>query len=253
MSVRVRISRAALAGPLLVIAACGGGDDDSSAASTGSVTATDTGDSSATPEPAVTTGASSTTLATTDVSTTAATPPTSDTASVSTTSDSTTGGSTTPSTPTTTGGASDIWTDPTGVYAIDFPSDPTEQQLSVDAGGTTVDVTAYLAEVDGAAAIVSCVDSPSGGTLDVDQSLAESQGKALDQMGAELVDSTPIELQGRPGVEYRGAIGESGAALGRTYVDGARVCNMIVVGEPAIVDDVAPPFLDSFEFLQEAA
>ena len=68
-----------------------------------------------------------------------------------------------------------------------------------------------------------------------------------------VTDSTAIELQGRPGLEYRGAIGEAGAVLGRTYVDGPRVCNLLVVGEPPIVADVAPAFLDSFEFLQEAA
>jgi hypothetical protein len=41
--------------------------------------------------------------------------------------------------------------------------------------------------------------------------------------------------------------------LARTYLDGLQLCQVLVVGEPAIIDVVAPPFLDSFEFLQEAA
>ena len=255
---RARFARAALAAPIVLVAACGGGDDAAAPTSTpgttigDSVSGSDTSDTNATAEPATTetaTGAADTTVPTTPVPTTPASsaPDTSEPA----TSEPGTG-TTAPTTPETSDGGG--WQDPTGTYAIDFPSDPTEQQLTADAGdGTTIPVTAYLAEFPGAAVIVSCVDSPEGRTLDDEQSLVESQTRALEQFGAELADSREIELQGRPGLEYRGAIGESGGVLGRTYVDATRVCNMLVVGEPAVVDEVAPPFLDSFEFLQEAA
>lgn len=256
---RVRFARAAVAAPLLVIAACGGGDGDTDAApdtatsdtGTADTTADTTADStvvtteptvpSTSGEPVDSTSPSSTTdTATSDTGSAA------DTGSASSSTDPTT----TPVTSVPGGG----WQDPTGSYSIAFPADPTEQQLTATTDdGQTVPVTAYLSEVDGAAVIVSCVPTPAGTQLDPDQSLTESQDRALEQMGAELVSSDPVELQGRPGLEYRGAIGEAGAVLGRTYVDPARVCNMLVVGEPAIVDDVAPPFLDSFEFLQEAA
>lgn len=256
---RVRFARAAVAAPLLVIAACGGGDGDTAAApdtttsepDAATATSDSTIDSSVvTSEPAVsstsaapagpTSSASTTDTATADTGTAT------DTGSASASPDPTTA----PVTSVPGGG----WQDPTGSYAIAFPADPTEQQLTATTDdGQTVPVTAYLSEVDGAAVIVSCVPTPAGTQLDPDQSLTESQDRALEQMGAELVSSDPVELQGRPGLEYRGAIGEAGAVLGRTYVDPARVCNMLVVGEPAIVDVVAPPFLDSFEFLQEAA
>ena len=47
--------------------------------------------------------------------------------------------------------------------------------------------------------------------------------------------------------------GAAGGVLARTYLDGLQLCQALVVGEPAIIDEVAPAFLDSFQFLKEAA
>lgn len=257
---RVRLSRAALVGPLLVLAACGGGDDDASENTSGDATGetTDGATPTATDVASDDEGAVSGTDAAVSTSTVATT---TEPLGVVTTipADSTTlptdpdpADSTTTTAPVAAPGAD--WEDPQGVFTIEFPSAPTEQNLSAELDdGTVVPVTAYLAEVGGAAAIVSCVATSTADVVDVDGSLLESQSQALAQFGAEVSDSTAIELQGRPGLEYRGAIGEAGSVLGRTYVDGPRVCNLLVVGEPPIVADVAPAFLDSFEFLQEAA
>jgi hypothetical protein len=256
---RVRLSRAALVGPLLVLVACGGGDDDDSAAPTATDDATDTTVEStdAASADVTTTVETATAAGTTEAPAATTTEPagpvtTLPTGSTTLPVEPAPSDSTTSPAPTTAPGAG--WQDPAGVFHIEFPSEPTEQNLTAELDdGTTVPVTAYLAEVGGAAAIVSCVATSDVDVVDVDGSLIESQSQALSQFGAEVVDSSEIELQGRPGLEYRGAIGEAGAVLGRTFVDGPRVCNLLVVGEPPIVDDVAPRFLDSFEFLQEAA
>jgi hypothetical protein len=254
---RVRLSRAALVGPLLAIAACGGGDDDASSTTsgetTGSVTTTASTDA-ASGDPGAVSGTdaavSTSAVATTTEPLGVVTTVPADSTTLPTDPDP--ADSTTTTAPVAAPGAD--WEDPEGVFNIEFPSAPTEQNLSAELDdGTVVPVTAYLAEVGGAAAIVSCVATSTVDVVDVDGSLLESQSQALAQFGAEVSDSTAIELQGRPGLEYRGAIGEAGSVLGRTYVDGPRVCNLLVVGEPPIVADVAPAFLDSFEFLQEAA
>lgn len=146
------------------------------------------------------------------------------------------------------------WQDPTGTFAIAFPAEPAVQELQAPLpDGTSLPVTAYLAEVEGAAVIASCVVYPEGTSIDPTAVLDSARDGALANVGAELVDSQPIDLQGRPGVSYRGVIGEAGGVLARTYLDGLQLCQALVVGEPAIIDEVAPAFLDSFQFLKEAA
>lgn len=146
------------------------------------------------------------------------------------------------------------WTSPDKVFALAFPVEPDVQQFdSPRPDGTEVPVTAYLAEVDDAAVIASCVVAPGGISADTAAVLDDARDGALENVGATLVDSEPIELQGRSGLEFSGTIGSTGSVLARNYVDGEQVCQVLVIGEPDIVDVVAPPFLDSFEFLQEAA
>ncbi len=146
------------------------------------------------------------------------------------------------------------WDDPTGTYRIAFPSEPSEQLLQAPLpDGTTLPVTAYLAELGGATAITSCTAFPAGSAVDPVPVLDAARDGALANFGGELVESLPIELQGRPGVAYRGAIGEAGAVIGRSYLDSLQLCQGLVVGEPAVIDAVGPAFLDSFEFIQENA
>ena len=236
----VRLSRlAAAVTAALALAACGG-DDDESADSTVAVVATTAVDGSS---PATTAAVDTTTPQTVAPVTTAPVAGTTAPAAAPVT-----------AAPAGTTAPAATWQDPSGTFAIAFPSEPAVQELSAPLpDGTSLPVTAYLAEVDGAAAIASCVVYPEGTTIDPTAVLDSARDGALANVGAELVDSQPIELQGRPGVSYRGVIGEAGGVLARTYLDGLQLCQALVVGEPAIIDEVAPAFLDSFQFLKEAA
>ncbi len=136
--------------------------------------------------------------------------------------------------------AGDTWRDPEGVFTVAFPAEPSTQNLQAPLpDGTSLPVTAYLAEVSGAALIASCVVYPEGTVIDPTEVLDAARDGALDNVGAELVDSEPIELQGRPGVGYRGVIGEAGGVLARSYLDDLQLCQVLVVGEPATVETVA--------------
>jgi hypothetical protein len=162
---------------------------------------------------------------------------------------------TAPGTAVTTAPASgEKWTSPDGVFAVDFPVEPSVQNLQTPLpDGTTIPVTAYLAELDGGAVIASCVVAPGGVDPDTNAVLEAARDGALENVNAVLADSETIELQGRRGLEFSGTIGQTGSILARNYVDGDQVCQVLVIGEPASIADAAPRFLDSFEFLQEAA
>lgn len=235
---RARTGAATLVAGVLLLTACGGGDDEEGATSTEAATTTGAG---ADPT-AATTAAPTTAPATTAPPVTTA-PPTD--AAVATTA---------PAAPVTTAAAGP-WEDPSGTFRIAFPGEPAVQNVQAPLpDGTSLPVTAYLSEVAGAAVIASCVDYPDGSVLGEDTQVLESaRDGALANIGATLVESTPIEQQGRPGVEYRGEIGEAGGVLARTFIDGLQLCQALVVGEPAVVDEAAPGILASFEFVKEAA
>lgn len=224
----------------LTLAACGGGDDESADSTVAAVvtTAVD-GSMPATTAVAVSTAPTASTAPVTTAPVVATTAPV--TAPVT-------------AAPVGTTAPTANWQDPTGTFTIAFPAEPAVQELQAPLpDGTSLPVTAYLAEVDGAAVIASCVVYPEGTSIDPTAVLDSARDGALANVGADLVDSEPIELQGRPGVSYRGVIGEAGGVLARTYLDGLQLCQALVVGEPAIIDEVAPAFLDSFQFLKEAA
>lgn len=235
---------AAMAAGLLVLGACGGADDEASSAATEPATAP-ASDAATTLAP--TTGAADTTSPTTDAATTDGTTGTT-ARGTDAAPDETSGVAAT-----TAAAPDEPWEDPTGTFRVAFPIEPRPQESQAQVGdGTTIPVTAYLAEVAGAAAVAACVESGSD-LSDVDANLASARDGSLAQFGAELVSDARSDLQGRPGIEFRGAIGEAGAVSGRAYLDDVRVCSLLVIGEPNVVADVAGPFLDSFEFVKEAA
>lgn len=224
----------------LALAACGGGDDESADSTIAAVATT-----------AVDGSMPATTAAAVSTAPTASTAPVTTAPVVGTTAPGTVAITTVP---VSTTAPTSNWQDPTGTFTIAFPAEPAVQELQAPLpDGTSLPVTAYLAEVDGAAVIASCVVYPEGTAIDPTVVLDSARDGALANVGADLVDSQPIELQGRPGVSYRGVIGEAGGVLARTYLDGLQLCQALVVGEPAIIDEVAPAFLDSFQFLKEAA
>jgi hypothetical protein len=226
----------ALVGVLVTLAACGG-DDDAATGTTEPIGATTGGT-----DDAVTT----TTVAPTTPAATSAAPVITDATG--------TAPVTAPATPAASTAPAGPWSDPAGVYQAMFPVDPSVQQLQAPLpDGTTIPVTAYLAELGGATAITSCTGFPADSAIDPVPVLDAARDGALANFGGELVESAPIELQGRPGVSYRGAIGEAGAMLGRSFINGTELCQALVVGEPPVVDEIGPTFLDSFQFLQENA
>lgn len=232
---------ATLLAGLLALTACGGDEEAADAVATtaaggeaAGTTATTAADETVAPETDA--------AATTEPATTTAAPTEASTA--------TTGAVATPTTAATPAGP---WEDPTGTFRIAFPAEPTAQETQAPLpDGTSIPVTAYLSEVSGAAAVAACVESGSDLT-DVQASLEGARDGSLAQFGAEPVSDARADLQGRPGIEFRGVIGEAGALSGRAYLDDVRVCSLLVIGQPDVVDEVAGPFLDSFEFVKEAA
>jgi hypothetical protein len=244
--------------PAIALAACGGGDEATDA---GDTATTDPGPGDATATAAETDGDGTVDDQPEATATTPLAVTTPDTASHDTSAPSTapaTAGTT--SAPSSAAPGSDpgngptadgLWVDPEGVYAIAYPSEPSAQVVPAPLpDGSTMSVTAHFGEVEGAAIVTSCLVPP-GAEPGIPARLDAVVAGALGNFGAQLVASEPIELQGRPGVEFRGAIGEAGAVLARAYANGDQVCQAIVIGDPAAVDTFAPSFLDSFEFLQE--
>lgn len=238
----------AVAGALCVLAACGGDEGEAGPTSEAPATTTATTVPESTTEPSTVpdTTAPATSVATTLAAPASTTVPTDPSATTAATPVATTTAGTTAS-----GGS---WQDPDGVYHLDFPTEPTQTELQVPLpDGSTIPVTAYVAELEGAAAISSCVAYPDGTIVDATAALEGAREGALTNIGADLVDSEAIELQGRPGIAFRGAIGEAGSVEARVFLDALDLCQVLVVGEPPVVSEIAPPLLDSFEFLQEAA
>lgn len=156
--------------------------------------------------------------------------------------------------PATTAPESVRFEDPAGVYAVEFPAEPVAQQLDVPLpDGTTLPITAYLGDVPDGALISNCVEFQEAGVVDPATVLVDARDGALANVGATLDASTDIELQQRPGVDFTGTIATGGTVHGRTYLDGAQLCQTLVIGEVDSVATYAVPFLDSFEFLREAA
>jgi hypothetical protein len=180
MSARNRL--AAVAAAAVALTACGGDDetiDTVAESGTASTTAPATVPVTSVPTIAAVTTAPATTVAATAVppATTVATPV------------SATGAPATTAAPTAGG----KWQDPGGVFAVAFPAEPSTQNLQAPLpDGTSLPVTAYLAEVDGAAAIASCVVYPEGSVIDPTPVLESARDGALTNVGAELVDSQPI-------------------------------------------------------------
>lgn len=221
---------------VLLIAGCGG-DDDVDAARTetsesvGSTTRAETVETTASTDSATTESAPISPVATSPVAT----------------------GSIVDSAPATdaTDASPDIYSSEDGRFTVRFAGSPSEQRYEVPAteGRESIDVIAYLGEIAGGVGIASCVQTDVGGSIDV--LLDEGTQGAIEQLGATLDDEREIDQQGRPGREFD-ATGVGGRIRGRTFVDGDAVCEVVAI----ISDDTGGDglsFLDSFEFVEEAA
>jgi hypothetical protein len=143
--------------------------------------------------------------------------------------------------------------DPDGNFAVAFPSEPEEQSIEAPLpDGSTLPATLYASSTaDGSAQIASCSEYPSDYVLDPTTSLEGAQNGAIGNLGGELTSSTPIELQGRPGLDFTAT--SSDFDLGaRVFLDGLLLCQVLYVANGELDPAAAAPFLDSFEFLKPA-
>jgi hypothetical protein len=136
-----------------------------------------------------------------------------------------------------------------GGFAVDFDGEPTlQEQATTLPTGESLTVPFYLVEQPDGAQAASCLSYPDPSTV-VD--LEGAREGAVAGMGGSLIDSAPIELQGRQGLEFTGSLASlDGYLEGRVFDTGGGVCQVFVIGE----GDEAPPealaFLDSFRFLE---
>ncbi len=83
--------------------------------------------------------------------------------------------------------------------------------------------------------------------------LQGAQDQALANVGATLVSSEDITLQGRPGKQFSATLssgGETGTLLQRVYLDGLVIYQQVFTGagERSFTDADLAAFFDSFTF-----
>jgi len=219
-----------VAAPLVAVLALGacGGDDDSDA------TTAETDETSA-----VTVGAD-TTMAGAD---TAATTAASSSPTTAASSSPTTAGAET----TAPGTAGFEFTDPEGAYTATFPGEPEPvEQTTTLPDGTELPVIFYLYEETTGAFGTAAIAYPEGTTLD----LEGAQDGAIAGVQGTLLESEPLELQGRTGLQFVADVGGQGTYVSRIFADGLNLYQVVAVvqGTATADEPTIAAFLDSFQF-----
>ena len=81
-----------------------------------------------------------------------------------------------------------------------------------------------------------------------------SQDGAIANISATLIDSEPITLQGRDGLQFSADVQDGqGTYLSRIYADGATLYQVIDIetGEASFDDPAVAAFFDSFRFTED--
>lgn len=216
---------------ILALAACSGDDDEESDDTTAS-----------TADAADTIADTATTTA--DIATTAVEAPVTSAAPVTTA-----GGDTTATgAPDTTMPAEPFqFTAPEGDYTIVFPGEPEEtSQTTPLPDGSTLPITFYLYQTQELAFGTAAIAYPEGTAID----LEGARDGAIASVSGTLLESEPIELQGRQGIQFVGDVGGQGTYISRVFAEGLRLYQIVaVVGGVAAPDDPEiAAFLDSFQF-----
>jgi len=223
---------------LLALGACSGDDADTTTADTDESTASTIG-TDTTMAGADTTMAMETTAPAAETTTASSAPQT--TAAPATTA------------PTTTAPASTVpapfeFADPGGSYTATFPGEPTPvEQATALPDGTELPITFYLfQDPTGAAFGTASIAYPEGTTLD----LQGAQDGAIASVQGTLVESVPIELQGRTGLQFAADVGGQGTYVSRIFADGLNLYQVVAVvqGSVTAADPTVAAFLDSFQF-----
>lgn len=235
-TIRVGVALAAV----VTLVACGGDDDDDAATTTDAAVTT--------PGSAATTEA----VETTSVDTTEATETTE--AVETTEATETTSVETTEASETTAPVEGFVFTSAEGDYSATFPGEPTPQtQAQPLPDGSSVDVVFATYEVDDGFMATARAQYPDGYVLDVPVALQGAQDQALANVGATLIESQDITLQGRPGREFSGSVtsnGVEGTVLQRVFLDGLVIYQQIFTGagEVTFTDPELATFFESFAF-----
>ena len=159
--------------------------------------------------------------------------------------------------PATTAAAEGItYTSPEGDYSAVFPSPPTEQTQPQELpDGTVMDLVIAGVETDELFVGTARGQYPEEMIVDVPAALQGAQDLAIANVGGTLVGSRDLELQGRPGRQFRASFtvnGQPGTLLQRVYFDGPVIYQNIVTGagELTFQDPAIAAFFESFRFTE---
>lgn len=137
--------------------------------------------------------------------------------------------------------------------SIAFPTVPVANPtMTQTADGQSVPLSVWSVDQGAIAYVLTSLPYPAGSTF----SLEDGRDGSLSTVGATLDTSTPIELQGRPGLEFTGTIAEQGiTSVTRLYDDGTHAYSVVVVGSGPLTptDPSVAGFLDSFTFDEAVA
>lgn len=130
-----------------------------------------------------------------------------------------------------------------GGYTVLFPAKPASLTRAVDLDGLQVDMTMTAAQVEGATFAVGSVSAPDAARAQA--ALPALRTALLRNIGADddaVQDASQVDAQGR------GADGQPVHLTGRFAARGARVYQVIVVGQPGAVPlEQVEQFLTSFK------
>lgn len=146
------------------------------------------------------------------------------------------------------------------IVSVVFPAEPTESELPVELpDGEILSSPLFIVETDDGAYFLSWTDfgsevDPAGASAVLD----DARDGALGNIGADMVSSTPVDVDGRVGLDFSG-IAPLDAATEALYqsvvsIDGSRLYQVTAVsllGTDA--ERVGREFLDSFAFIGEAS
>lgn len=146
------------------------------------------------------------------------------------------------------------FTSPENEYTVTFPDGEPDNQAVEEPqpDGTTLSVDLYQVTHDSMLFAVARTPLPSAPD-DPTITLEATRDGAISAVSGTLIESNPIELGGRPGVEYSADVvseGEEGMVLSRIYLTGSTLFQVMVVGEGELVftDTAIAGFFDSFQF-----
>jgi hypothetical protein len=148
------------------------------------------------------------------------------------------------------------FTSPENEFSVTFPGGEPEREATQAPlpDGTTTDLVLYSSGSDGVEYATARTAFPAA-PPDAAAALEGARDGSISQTGGSLVDSAPIELSGRPGMQFTATLtsnGEEGTVLSRLYLQGNVMYQVMTAGEGDLSfdDPEIAAFFDSFQFNQ---